>query len=79
MDIQRSDDLDIVWGAAAIGRVINRTARQTHWLLQSGAIDAAKKVNGLWCADRNGLRAQFCGARPANRSTTVDAATPAIA
>src|SRR5260221_10774200 len=60
MSQNQNNDIDLVWEAAAIGRVINRTPRQTHHLLNSGAIEAARKVNGRWCADRNGLRAQFC-------------------
>ena len=40
---------DIVWGAAAIGRVINRSPRQTFWLLETGEIPA-RKINNLWSA-----------------------------
>jgi hypothetical protein len=67
MDVQheqvreREDDLGIVWGAAAIGKVINRTPRQTHHMLKRGLIQAARQCGGRWCADRAGLRAQFCG------------------
>jgi len=60
-DDESSDrKLDILWGAAAIARFINRTRRQTHHLLHQGAIDAAKKIGGRWCADCGGLRRQFC-------------------
>jgi hypothetical protein len=59
-DDESSDkELDVLWGAKAIAQVINRTRRQTHHLLHQGAIDAAKKVGGRWCADRGGLRRQF--------------------
>jgi hypothetical protein len=34
-------DSDLVWGAEAIGRVINRTARQVHHLHEIGALDGA--------------------------------------
>jgi hypothetical protein len=51
----------ILWGAAEIGKEINRSARQTFHLLNTGAIRAARKVNGLWCAPRATLRAQFYG------------------
>ena len=38
-DDESSDrKLDILWGAAAIARFINRTRRQTHHLLHQGAI-----------------------------------------
>jgi len=57
------DALDILWGAAAIARFINRTPRQVHHMLnkQNKEITAAKKVGGRWCADKGGLRQQFCG------------------
>jgi hypothetical protein len=55
----------VVWGAAAIGEVIGRTARQTHWLLEQGAIQAARKTSpekkkSKWHASVAGLRRQFC-------------------
>jgi hypothetical protein len=59
------ESLDVLWGAEAIARVINRTRRQTHHLLNRGAIDAAKKIGGRWCADKEGLREQFCGGKAA--------------
>ena len=56
--------LGLVWGARAIGAVIGRTERQTHYLLESGAIRAARKVStkarSQWFAPISGLRAQFC-------------------
>jgi hypothetical protein len=58
--VNESDDLGIVWGVEAIGKIINRTPRQTHYLLSKGAIPAARRCAGLWCADKEGLRAQFC-------------------
>lgn len=66
MDVQheqvrkKDDDPEIVWGAEAIGRVINQTPRQTHYLLQKGLIKAARQCGGRWYADKSGLRAQFC-------------------
>jgi hypothetical protein len=60
--VTESDDLGIVWGVEAIGKIINRTPRQTHYLLSKGAIPAARRCGGLWCADKAGLRAQFCTA-----------------
>jgi len=62
MRVESNDNnLDILWGAEAIAEVINRTRRQTHHLLNRGAIDAAKKIGGRWCADRSELRRQFSG------------------
>ncbi|MCO6180270.1 DNA-binding protein [Ciceribacter sp. RN22] len=50
-DVQ-SDDL--VWGANAIARVINRTDRQTFHMLDAGELPA-KKVGGRWVASRKKL------------------------
>lgn len=56
--------LGLVWGARNIGRVIGRSERQTHYLLETGAIRAARKVSGKarsrWFASLSGLREQFC-------------------
>jgi len=57
---EHNDDLGIVWGAEAIGRVINQTPRQTHYMLSCGLIKAARQCGGKWYADKAGLRAQFC-------------------
>jgi hypothetical protein len=55
-----TEKLPIVWGAKAIGQVIRRTERQTHYLLERGAIEAARKVGAQWTASEAGLRRQFC-------------------
>jgi hypothetical protein len=48
MQSHSSEGLDTpVWGAAAIGRVIGRSERQTFHLLERGHLDASK-VGGLW-------------------------------
>jgi hypothetical protein len=51
---------DIVWGASAIGRVINRSPRQTFWLLENGAIPA-QKIGNLWSASRARLLEHCAG------------------
>jgi hypothetical protein len=51
--------LDIVWGARAIGEAINRSQRQTHYLLEQGLIRSAQKVGSTWTATRSGLREEF--------------------
>jgi len=62
MESQTEDrGLDVVWEAAGIAKEINRTARQVYHLLARGAIPAARRVGGRWCADRNELRRQFSG------------------
>jgi hypothetical protein len=34
---------EVIWGAEEIGRVINRTPRQTFWLLEQGLVPGARK------------------------------------
>jgi hypothetical protein len=43
----------LAWGAAEIGKKINRSAEQTRYLLRSGALgDAVKKVgHRTWVGD----------------------------
>jgi hypothetical protein len=48
-----------VWGAKAIGEIINRNARQTHHLLTSGHIKSAKRIGGRWCASPSALLKEF--------------------
>jgi hypothetical protein len=59
-----TEKLGIVWGAKNIGKIIGRTERQTHYLLETGAIRAARKVSAKarsqWFASESGLREQFC-------------------
>jgi hypothetical protein len=50
-----------VWGAAAIGAVINRNPRQTHHLLTSGHIKSARRIGGRWVANVAALRREFGG------------------
>jgi len=50
-----------VWGAAAIGRVINRNPRQTHHLLSRGLIKSARRIGNLWTATPSALRREFGG------------------
>ena len=41
---------DFLWGAAEIAKAINRTPRQTHYLLKNGQIQCAQKKGGRWVA-----------------------------
>jgi hypothetical protein len=54
-------ELDVVWGAAEIGRVINITPRRAFYLLEEGKIPA-RKIGKLWSARRSTLIAFFDGA-----------------
>lgn len=53
-----NDALDLVWGAKAIGEIIQKPARQTFYLLENGALPA-RKVGSQWVASRSKLRAHF--------------------
>jgi hypothetical protein len=55
------DTPSIVWGAAAIGRIVNRTPRQIHHLLTRGHIKSAKRIGGRWCASPAALLKEFGG------------------
>jgi hypothetical protein len=52
---------EFLWGAEAIGKPIHRTKRQTHHMLDRGLIRSARKVGGLWCANRTALLREFGG------------------
>lgn len=54
-----ADDLDIIWGARAIGVIINRNPRVTFGLLETDQIPGAKKVGNRWCVSRHKLREAF--------------------
>jgi hypothetical protein len=51
----------VCWGCEAIGRVIGRSARQTHHLLEKNQIQCARKVGGRWMAGRAALLREFGG------------------
>jgi hypothetical protein len=52
---QTPDDSEVIWGARAIGAVINRNPRQTFYLLENKQL-AAKKIGGIWASTRKKLR-----------------------
>jgi hypothetical protein len=51
----------LVWGVEEIGKVIGRTARQTHHILARGQIKSARKVGGKWVANRDALIRELSG------------------
>jgi hypothetical protein len=54
------DSLDKpVWGAKAIGEIINRNPRQAFHLLTNGHIKSARQVGGRWTAVPSALRREF--------------------
>jgi hypothetical protein len=73
-DIDCDDRSDfILWGAAAIAEVINRTPRQVLHLLENRQLPA-RKIGGRWCASRTALREQ-----PRDSCARRRAADPAAA
>lgn len=52
---------DILWGADAIAKAINRSRRETFYLLEKKAIPA-RKVGGRYAASRQALIAFLCDA-----------------
>ncbi len=54
-----STELDLAWGAEEIGDELNLEPRKVYHLLKTGAIKAARRIGGRWCADRTLLRRQF--------------------
>jgi hypothetical protein len=55
------DDLDVVWGAQAIGEVIGVPPRKAFHLLSTGAIPG-RKIGSQWVSERNKLKAFFLAA-----------------
>jgi len=55
-----NDASDLIWGAEAIGREINRSARQTFYLLEQGLIPG-RKIGNQWTSTRRQLRQHVAG------------------
>jgi hypothetical protein len=53
------DQPRVVWDAANIGHVIDRTERQAFHMLKRGQIRCARKVGALHCAPFDGLLEEF--------------------
>ena len=50
--------LDLVWGAAAIAKVIGQTTRATYHMLEAGELPA-RQVGRRWVASRRNLETFF--------------------
>jgi hypothetical protein len=51
-------ELDLIWGAAAIGRVIRKDRSAVYHMLEAGLLPA-KKHGGQWVARRADLERHF--------------------
>ncbi len=49
----------VAWGAREIGRIIGRSERQTHYMLERGLIKSARKTGGRYNAGIPALRQEF--------------------
>lgn len=58
--IKQDDEHDVVWGAKAIGKVINRDEHAVAHLIQQKAIPVTK-VGGVHCASKRKLLAVVNG------------------
>ena len=52
------EPLDLVWGAAAIAKVIGQTTRATYHMLEAGELPA-RQVGRRWVASRRNLETFF--------------------
>jgi hypothetical protein len=59
-----TDDLDLpVWGAQAIGEVVNLPASKAYWALEQGYLPG-RKVGKKWVSTKRQLRAAVTGREP---------------
>lgn len=54
-----NSDPDIIWGARAIGRVLNLSERQAYHRLESGQIAGARKIGATWTGSVRAIRRPF--------------------
>ncbi|WP_033051260.1 helix-turn-helix domain-containing protein [Sinorhizobium medicae] len=54
------ENLELIWGATEIAKLIGRSPRATFYMLDNGEIPA-KKVGGRWVVERSKLIAFFKG------------------
>ena len=50
---------NVVWGAADIGKVIGRTARQVYRMIESGSLEGVVKIGGRLAGTRERLLTNF--------------------
>jgi hypothetical protein len=49
----------VLWGAEAIGAAINRSPKQTYYLLRKNLIRSARRIGTQWVADKADLQREF--------------------
>jgi hypothetical protein len=50
---------EMLWCVSKIAPVIGRTERQTNHMLAAGRIKSARKIGGVWFANRTALLREF--------------------
>ena len=58
VNAEQPENIDLVWGATEIAKVIGRSARSTFHMLERGDLPA-RKVGSRWVADRTRLKTFF--------------------
>ena len=58
------DEIDLIWGAKAIGAALNLDERQAFYQLESGRIPGARKWGRKWSASGAVLRRVLTGEAP---------------
>jgi hypothetical protein len=59
-----SDKIDLIWGAKAIGALLNLDQRQAYYQLEAGRIPGARKWGRKWSASGAVLRRVLAGEAP---------------
>lgn len=54
-----ANELDLVWGVEAIGKLIGRNYQQTYHMIRSGKLPMVKQVGERYVASRSKLIAFF--------------------
>ena len=60
MPAAQADELQVLWGAKAIGEAIGAPPRRAFYLLEKSLIPG-RKVGSTWTSTRGQLRAYFAG------------------
>jgi hypothetical protein len=56
---EQSDNLDLIWGAKNIAKVLGCTERKTFHMLERGELPCCRQVGSRWVASRKALREFF--------------------
>ena len=59
---QPTNELDLVWGAAAIAALMGCTERKVFHMLEAGEIPCARQIGRRWVVSRRKLLELFEGA-----------------